>query len=87
MVYLVLEAAAVSEAIDIAKQSGAAVWVGSDALTDDELLCLRVEKGLNLTRFTYPLSHASSETIEKAIATVVEHHPNETLWIQHPALP
>ena len=86
MVYLALEPAAALEAIQLAKQTGAAVWVGSDAITHEEHWRLGAE-GLNLTRFAYALSGVSPETVAGAVSTVIEHHPNETLWVQSVARP
>ncbi|MGD9719029.1 MAG: hypothetical protein AB7U24_07300 [Sulfurimonadaceae bacterium] len=82
MVYLVLEPNAVQEIIEIAKKTGAAVWVGSDAMTHEEQYKIAPTE-LNLTRFAYPLSGADKETIEEALDTVKLHHPEENIWVQY----
>ncbi len=82
MVYLALEPMASVEAIDIARKTGCAVWVGSDAITEEEHKRL-TRDGVNFTRFAYPLAHASGDDIADALATVREHHPHEIIWIQY----
>ena len=82
MVYLVLRRTALSEAIRAARQTGSAIWVGSDVTTAEEKSHLQPE-GVNLTIFTYPLSHATPEALEDALSTIVEHHPGDVVWVQH----
>lgn len=82
MVYLVLRRTALSEAIGAARQTGCAIWMGCDVATAEDKARLQSE-GLNLTTFTYPLSHASREVLEDALCTIVEHHPREIVWVQH----
>ena len=86
MVYLAIEPSAVAEAIELTRQNGAALWLGVDAIGPEEhaRLC---KSGLNITRFTYPLSGASEATLSQSIATVAQHHPGETLWVQSVARP
>ena len=81
MVFLVLEPEAVAEVIAVARQTGAAVWIGSDAMAHDEHRRI-VGEGVNLTQFTYPLSRTGDAVVEDALSTVVEHHPGETIWVQ-----
>jgi hypothetical protein len=81
MVYLPLTLTAAHEAIRLAQQTGCAVWVGADALTQDEFKQF-IQKGLKITRFDYPLSDATEEDIASAIATIEEHHPGDILWVQ-----
>jgi hypothetical protein len=82
MVYLALEPAAAHVAIELARQNQCSVWVGSDGITSEEFEQL-VQQGVRITRFAYPLSHASPETVADALDTVKEHHPNEIIWLQH----
>lgn len=82
MVYLALDPTAALEVIKLAKQSGAAVWIGSDAMSHEEHYRIAAE-GVNLTRFAYALSDADSHVIEGALETVAEHHPGESIWVQH----
>lgn len=81
MVFLALEPKSAAEAIALARRTGAAVWIGSDAMSHDDHYRIASE-GVNLTRFEYPLSDADATVVEDAIATVLQHHPNETVWVQ-----
>jgi hypothetical protein len=82
MVFLAFEPSAAADAISIAKQIDCSVWVGSDAISEDEHTRL-TNTGTDVTRFAYPLSHASHDVIQDALATVQEHHPKEVIWLQH----
>jgi hypothetical protein len=82
MVFLVLKPESVSDTVRLAKQSGDSVWVGSDAITSEEHHDL-VRDGVKITRFTYPLAHATAEVVADAWATIEEHHPSEIIWVQH----
>ena len=82
MVFLALEPNAAAEAIAIARHTGAAVWVGSDAMTHEQHYAIAAD-GVNLTRFAYPLSWVEGEVVAEALETVREHHPGETVWVQH----
>jgi len=82
MVFLALKPAAAREAIDLARKFQCSVWVASNALNPEEFQHL-VRDGIKVTRFADSLNHASSEALAYAVATVEEHHPNETIWIQH----
>lgn len=82
MVFLALDAKAASEAISLARDSGAAVWIGSDAMSKDEHYRI-ASSGVNLTSFEYPLSGAHGEVIEDSLAIVLEHHPGAIIWVQH----
>jgi hypothetical protein len=81
MVYLALSPTAAWEAIDLARNSGAAVWVGSDALTYAEYIAAG-ESGISVSRFIYPLNNVEVSVLRGAIETIQEHHPNETIWVQ-----
>ncbi len=81
MVFLALDPSAAVEAIALARLNGAAVWVGSDAMSHDEHYRIAAE-GVNLTRFEYPLSGVDPAVVDDALAAVQEHHPGETVWVQ-----
>jgi hypothetical protein len=82
MVFLVLQPGAVVEALRLAQQAGCAVWVGSEAVTQEQHQQL-TRSGVNVTRFPYPLANASAVVIEDAVNTIKEHHPDEVIWVQH----
>ena len=82
MVFLVLRPESVLDTVRLAKQSGDSVWVGSDAITGEEHQDL-VRDGIKVTRFSYPLATATADVVDDALATIEEHHPSETIWVQH----
>jgi hypothetical protein len=65
MIFLALEPLAAAEAIRIAEQISCPVWVGSDAISEDEHKRL-TNAGTDVTRFAYPLAHASYGAIQDA---------------------
>jgi hypothetical protein len=79
MVFLAITPEGLVESIRIAAGQ-AAVWCGSDAITEAEFNTLK-EK--NITRFTYSLRDADEETIARAVATIEEHHPGQHIWVEH----
>jgi hypothetical protein len=82
MVFLVLKPESVSDTVRLAKQRGDSVWVGSDAIRSDEHQDL-VRDGVKVTRFSYPLTTATVDVVADALATIEQHHPSETIWVQH----
>jgi len=82
MVCFALEPKAASEAIRLASSTGWSVWLGSDAITQEEhyRLC---NTGLSITRFAYPLAQATPEVVDDALGEIEEHHPNEIIWVQY----
>ena len=78
MVFLALSPKSALEAIALSKAGGHAVWVGADALTQDEFAAHLVN-GAKLTRFAYSIG-SDPKAIEEAIATIREHHPSEGIW-------
>jgi hypothetical protein len=82
MVFLLLDPAALQETLELAKQAGAHVWLGSEAISEKEhkLLCA---SGSSITRFSYELRGSGREVVEGALLTVKEHHPGEVIWVQH----
>lgn len=86
MVYLALDRSSALEAISFAKAGGHSVWVGSDAISEEEHLRLGTQ-GMKVTRFAYPLSGAAAAVIEDALATIEEHHPAEVIWVQRARRP
>ena len=80
MVFLALSRESALEAIGLAKAGGHSVWLGADALTQDEHQA-QVASGVKVTRFSYPLA-AGSDAIDEAVATIREHHTSEVIWVQ-----
>jgi hypothetical protein len=84
VVFLALTREAALEAIALAKAGGHHVWVGTDVLSQAEHSA-QVDKGVKLTRFSFALS-ADSDTVDDAVATIREHHPSESIWVQRAEL-
>ncbi len=84
MVLFPLDSAAAREALELGKRLGCAVWLGSDAVTDAEYDRYGRE-GVKVSRFIYPLIDAPRDVVDEALETIVEHHPGETVWVQHRA--
>jgi hypothetical protein len=79
MVYLAISQLGLAEALHAANLTGHAVWCGSDAVSDEEY---QTRKLKNFSRFNFPLQTAEPGAIEGALATIAEHHPNETIWVE-----
>jgi hypothetical protein len=55
-----------------------AIWVSAGVVSDAEAAELR-RSGMNLTIFTHPLD---PKHLDSDIHTVVQHHPEEVLWVE-----
>jgi len=82
MVYLAIAPKAAFSAIQLAAGTKCFVWVGSDVISKSEHDRL-IASGVEVTRLSYPLANATPEVIADALATFEEHHPGETIWVQH----
>ena len=76
MVFVAVTAAGLAEALRRAA-SDDAIWCGSNAISESAYAAM---KRSNLTRFNYSL--ADLELDDGAIATVEEHHPGQTIWVE-----
>jgi len=76
MVFVAVTSVGLAEALRQAA-SDDAIWCGSDAISEAEYVRLRRP---NLSRFDYSL--ADLELGDGAIATVAEHHPGQTIWVE-----
>ena len=79
MVYLAITPQGLADALELSKANSASVWCGSDAIGEAEY---SDRHGTNLSRFIYPLSGQPRSVIERAMDTVSEHHPGETIWVE-----
>ena len=85
MVFLALTRAGLVDALAAAASSGAAVWCGADTVSEADYAAL-LRPGLDISRFDYPLGGPdSADIVEGALATIAEHHPGATLWVEHPS--
>lgn len=76
MVFLAITPAGLIDALRAAKADDA-VWCGSDAVSAADYEALVHP---NVSRFVYPL--ADRHLIPDAIATIDEHHPEQSVWVE-----
>ena len=76
MVFVAVTPVGLAEALRLAAGDDA-IWCGSDAISDSEYKALERP---GLSRFNYSL--ADSKVADRAIATVEEHHPGQTIWVE-----
>lgn len=76
MVFVAVTPAGLAEALRRAT-SGDAIWCGSETISEAAYAAM---KQPGLTRFNYSL--ADLELDDGAIATVDEHHPGQTIWVE-----
>ena len=79
MIFLAITPKGLEDALSIARKSGAQVWCGADAISEDKY---RETTGGHLSRFNYELGARDREVIEDALDTINEHHPDETVWVE-----
>jgi hypothetical protein len=84
MVFLAITPKGLSEALKLGKTNLSPIWCGSDAIGEAEYSNLRAA---NLSRFSHPLSGQSKAEIEDALATISEHHPGESIWVESHTAP
>ena len=85
MPFLALTDNGLAEATDGSRITSAAIWCGSDLLTQEQHAEL-LKRGFDVTRFSYDLSNAAVDQIAKAVDTMTEHHPGETVWVESAAI-
>lgn len=76
MVFVAVTPTGLAEALRRAS-SDDAIWCGSDTISEAEYAAIRRP---GLTRFNYSL--VDLELDDGAIATVEEHHPGQTIWVE-----
>ena len=79
MVFLAITSTGLHQAISLSKAIPLAIWCGADAIHEEDYENLH---GLNISRFTYALANESPDVLEDALATIAEHHPNVTIWVE-----
>jgi len=80
MVYLAITPQGLKHALFAVEQYAASIWCGSDAISEPDFEKLECS---SLTRFSYPLGGESPEVLAGAVETIEEHHPGESIWIEH----
>lgn len=75
MVFLAITPQGLAEAIRLAKAEGQPVWCSAEAMPEAECVT-------GLSRFDYSLFGGPPDVIAGALATIAEHHPNESIWLE-----
>ncbi|OYD52398.1 hypothetical protein CGK74_18140 [Thauera propionica] len=78
-VFLAISPQGLKEAVQLASPTGSPIWCGSDAVSESEFQSLA---GQSVTRFIYPLKDEPADVIDDALATIEEHHPGATIWVE-----
>lgn len=79
MVYLAISPNGLKEALREAARSGATVWCGADAVSEEDFDALEVQ---GLTRFDYQLADRDPLVLPGALDTIDLHHPGEVVWVE-----
>jgi len=80
MVYLVTSKGGLAEALRLSNGERAIMWLAHGLLEDSEVDALR-GAGHDVTVWSYPES-TSFEELQGAVATIEEHHPGHTVWVE-----
>ena len=80
MVFLVLTKQGFQKVQKEVKINNLIIWVNNNILSENELTLYR-NQGFQITNFFYTIN--STDTIEEALTTISEHHPNEPIFIEH----
>lgn len=79
MVFLALTTSGLRDALHLAAGQGHAIWCGAAALTEQEL---QSERLAGVTRLNYAPGASEKESIARALDTIEQHHPGETVWVE-----
>jgi len=80
MVYLAITSQGLQHALRAVEKCAAPIWCGSDAISESDFENLERS---TLMRFSYALGGESQEVLTGAVGTIQEHHPGESVWIEH----
>ena len=78
IVFLAISQKGFETALLMSIKSEIIIWCGSDAITEVEF---KSYSNQNITRFDYSLS--DNKTLEGAINTIKEHHPESVIWVEN----
>ena len=77
MVFLALTSAGLRDALQLGAGQGYAIWCGAGALTEQEF---QSQKLPGVSRFNYAPGASERESVARALNTIEQHHPGETIW-------
>ena len=81
MIFLALTRKGYESYQSIEDKSYFPLWLSAGIFSNVELVTLR-ESGAAFSDFNYVIEPGDNEAISCAIATIKEHHPNETVWVE-----
>jgi hypothetical protein len=70
---------------DLVAQLGQApspLWVNNGVLSATEIKQLH-EAGVDISNFTIGVNPLDPSDVAQAVDTIKEHHPGETVWVEH----
>ncbi|RYE38580.1 MAG: hypothetical protein EOP24_46610 [Hyphomicrobiales bacterium] len=79
MVFLALTTKGLTDALHLVADSGRAIWCGADAISAEEFQSQRLP---GVTRFDYAPGSTNGESVARALDTIAQHHPGETVWVE-----
>jgi hypothetical protein len=79
MVFLALTASGLEDALRLGTGPERSIWCGSNAISAEEYQARKVP---GLTRFIYSPGASERESIARALDTIEQHHPDETVWVE-----
>jgi hypothetical protein len=80
MVILALTSSGLQQALHLPVDSSIAIWCGADAISESDYKTLARN---GLSRFSHSLGNLTIEELSSELDTITEHHPNETIYIEH----
>ena len=80
MVFLVVSKSGLAEVLRLNNGTRAIMWLAHGLLADSEVESLR-SVGHDVTVWSYPES-TSFEELQGSVATIEEHHPGHTVWVE-----
>jgi hypothetical protein len=79
MVFLALTPSGLRDALHLAAGQGNAIWCGAAALTEQEFQSQLLP---GVTRLDYAPGVSEKKSIARALDTIEQHHPGETVWVE-----
>jgi hypothetical protein len=79
MVFLALTPSGLEEAMRAATAVGGNVWCGASAISEADF---GARKLAALTRLHYSPAASGRESLGRALDTIGQHHPGETVWVE-----
>ena len=82
MVYFALTRQGYDDLISQLGQAPSPLWVNQGILSGPEMKQLR-GAGVGLSNFTIHVDQQDAADVAQAVETIAEHHPGQTVWVEH----